>query len=81
MRMHLRIINEEPMLIDSKITFKLWSRGVVITNSKTYRLVIYAVAAAKRLAHNLSIDITSATYCEPSNNYEQHLRIRQHYGV
>ena len=73
MKMNLRIINEVPELVHPKITFKFWSRGVVITNSKTYRQVEHAVTAAKRLAHNLSVDVASVIYCEPSNNFEQPL--------
>ena len=73
MRMHLRIISERPELARPEITFKFWSRGVVVTNCKKYKLVKYAITAARRLAHNLCIDIARTTYYEPSNDYEQPL--------
>ena len=77
MKMNLRIKNEVPELGLPEITFELWGRGVKITNNKKYRRIDYTIIAGKRLAHNLHIDITSATYSEPNSEtrFEQSLRI------
>ena len=71
MRMNLRI----DMNKDGSIEWRLWSKGIKIKKSNKYASIKNALRAAKNVAKQLNIEITSCTYYELHNNYKQSINI------